>query len=76
MLCQVWFCFKTNIYPKVVLPGGVASLSMRMHPATLQAHIVQELFEEHDEFKVLPSWPPHFPDLNPVEHLWDVNVLY
>ncbi len=31
--------------------------------------IVQGQCEEHDkEFKVLP-WPPHFPALNPIEHL-------
>ena len=34
--------------------------------------MVQEWFEEqNNKFKVL-TWPPHFPDLNPIEHLWDV----
>ncbi|KAK3526254.1 hypothetical protein QTP70_020404, partial [Hemibagrus guttatus] len=36
------------------------------------AVIVQERFEEgNKEFKLL-TWPPKFPDLNPIEHLWDV----
>ncbi|KAF7641916.1 hypothetical protein LDENG_00268470 [Lucifuga dentata] len=34
--------------------------------------MIQELFEEHEkEFKVL-TWPPNSPDLNPIQHLWDV----
>ncbi|GBN42100.1 hypothetical protein AVEN_209179-1 [Araneus ventricosus] len=29
-------------------------------------------FEEHtDEFHLM-SWPPNSPDLNPMEHMWDV----
>ncbi|GBO24031.1 hypothetical protein AVEN_128700-1 [Araneus ventricosus] len=33
---------------------------------------VLELFEEHtDEFHLM-SWPPNLPDLNPMEHIWDV----
>ncbi len=36
------------------------------------AEIVQEWIEEHDkEFKVLP-WPTTSPDLNLIEHIWDV----
>ncbi|GBM22810.1 hypothetical protein AVEN_226480-1 [Araneus ventricosus] len=37
-----------------------------------KARIVLEWFEEHtDEFHLI-SWPPNSPDLNPVEHIWDV----
>ena len=37
-----------------------------------KAKMVQECFEEHiKEFEVL-TWPPIYPDLNPIEHLWDV----
>ncbi|GBM76974.1 hypothetical protein AVEN_161457-1 [Araneus ventricosus] len=33
---------------------------------------VLEWFEEHtDEFHLM-SWPPNLPDLNPMEHIWDV----
>ncbi|KAM8934144.1 chemerin-like receptor 2 [Pelodytes ibericus] len=33
--------------------------------------MVLEWFDEHNEFKVL-TWPPNSPDLNPIEHHWDV----
>ncbi|GBL70880.1 hypothetical protein AVEN_73726-1 [Araneus ventricosus] len=37
-----------------------------------KARIVLEWFEEHtDEFH-LKSWLPNSPDLNPMEHIWDV----
>ncbi|GBM80880.1 hypothetical protein AVEN_52354-1 [Araneus ventricosus] len=40
-----------------------------------KARIAFEWFEEHtDEFHLM-SWPPNSPDLNPMEHIWDVMEL-
>ncbi|KAK3558540.1 hypothetical protein QTP86_019008 [Hemibagrus guttatus] len=40
-----------------------------MHRAT---KMVQEWFDEHNNgFEVL-TWPPNSPDINLIEHLWDV----
>ncbi|GBO06494.1 hypothetical protein AVEN_211538-1 [Araneus ventricosus] len=55
----------------VCLPNWKWNLPAGQRPCH-KARIVLEWFEEHTDERHLMSWPPNSPDLNPMEHIWDV----
>ncbi|GBL98602.1 Transposable element Tc1 transposase [Araneus ventricosus] len=58
-------------YMAFVFPTGNGFFQQDNAPCH-KARIVLKWFEEHtDEFHLM-SWPPNSPDLNPMEHIWDV----
>ncbi|KAK3540543.1 hypothetical protein QTP70_034300 [Hemibagrus guttatus] len=61
-----------HVYPfmETVFPDGCGPFQKDNVPCQ-KTKMFQEWFDEHNEFEVL-TWPPIFPDLNQIEHLWDV----
>ncbi len=57
--------FMTSVYT-----SSDATSSRIMHHVT-KLESSQTGFLNNNEFTLL-KWPPHLPDINPIEHLWDV----
>lgn len=58
--------FMTTVYP------SSDSYFQQDNAPCHKAYVISNWFLEQDNELTVLRWPPHSPDLNPVEHLWDV----
>ncbi|GBN50421.1 hypothetical protein AVEN_206903-1 [Araneus ventricosus] len=58
-------------YKALVFPTGNGIFQQDNAPCHKALIVLEWLEELTDEFNLM-SWPPNSPDLNPMEHIWDV----